>query len=70
MRDTVLWRKQSRLIMQLAAALNIPPEQALGLYYTTRTARQLADPATGLQLMSDGYILEDLLAELKQSEGK
>lgn len=69
MRDSVLWRKQSRIIMLLAEALHVDPEQALDLYYGSRVASQLSDPATGLQLMSDGYILEDLLHELRQRAG-
>lgn len=65
MRDSVLWRKQSRIIMLLAEAMQIDPEEALDLYYSSRVARHLSDPDTGLQLMSDGYILEDLLHELQ-----
>ena len=64
MRDSVLWRKQSRIVMMQAKEKNISPEQALDLYYSSRTAQLLADPNTGLQLMSDKYVLEDLLAEL------
>ncbi len=67
MRDSVLWRKQSRIVMMLAKEKGISPEQALDLYYSSRTARLLADPDTGLQLMSDQYVLEDLLEELKGS---
>lgn len=50
--------------MMLAKEKNISPEQALDLYYSSHTAQLLADPNTGLQLMSDQYVLEDLLAEL------
>lgn len=64
MRDSVLWRKQSRIVMLLAEELSISPEQALDLYYKSDISRQLSDPRTGLQLMSDQYILEDLLAEI------
>lgn len=64
MRDSVLWRKQSRIVMLLAGKLSISPEQALDLYYKSNVSRQLSDPRTGLQLMSDQYILEDLLAEI------
>lgn len=67
MRDTVLWRKQSRIIMLLADALHIDAEKALDLFYSTKIYQQLSDPKYGLQLMSDGYILEDLLDELKKS---
>lgn len=64
MRDSVLWRKKSRIVMMLAKERNLSPEQALDLYYSTRTAQLLSDPNSGLQLMSDQYVLEDLLAEL------
>lgn len=50
--------------MLLAGKLSISPEQALDLYYKSNVSRQLSDPRTGLQLMSDQYILEDLLAEI------
>ena len=64
MRDTVLWRKQSRIIMLLADALHIDAERALDLFYSTKIYQQLSDPKYGLQLMSDGYILEDLIDEI------
>ena len=64
MRDSVLWRKQARIIMALASALAISEERALDLFYSTETYRQLSDPKYGLQLMSDGYIIENILAEL------
>lgn len=65
MRDTVLWRKQSRLIILLADALNIDAERALDLFYSTNVYQQLSDPKYGLQLMSDDYILEELIEELR-----
>lgn len=68
MRDSVLWRKQSRIVMLLAKKKNITPEQALDIYYSSRTAQLLSDPNTGLQLMSDQYVLEDLLEELEKEK--
>ena len=66
MRDNVLWRKQASVVMLLAHALAITPEKALDLYYSTETCRQLSDPKTGLQLMSDGYVVENVLNELRK----
>lgn len=66
MRDTVLWRKQSRIIMKLADALQIDAERALDLFYSTKVYQQLVDPKYGLQLMSDDYILEELIEELRE----
>lgn len=65
MRDNVLWRKESRIVLALAAALSIDAERAFDVYYSTQTARQLSDRKYGLQLMSDGYIVENILAELR-----
>ena len=60
MRDDVLERKIARIIVQLAAMLKVSEEQALDLFYSSDIYRQLKDSECGLQLMSDGYILEDL----------
>lgn len=65
MRDTVLWRKQSRIVMMLADALQIDAERALDIFYSTKVYMQLSDPKYGLQLMSDGYILDELIEELR-----
>lgn len=65
MKDAVLWRKISHITMLLADALQIDAERALDLFYSTDTYTQLTDPKSGLQLMSDQYILENILAELK-----
>ena len=65
MRDTVLGRKQARIIMALAAELSISEERALDLFYSTKTYRQISDPRYGLQLMGDGYIIKNVLAELR-----
>ncbi len=67
MRDNVLWRKQSRIIMLLAEFLKISPERALDLYYSTKVYQQMTDPKYGLQLMSDEYILEDVITELRET---
>ncbi|MDE6562077.1 MAG: DUF3791 domain-containing protein [Muribaculaceae bacterium] len=68
MRDSVLWRKQSRIIMLLADTLKISPERALDLYYNTKIYEQMTDPKYGLQLRSDDYILEELIEELRETQ--
>lgn len=65
MRDTVLWRKESHIIMLLAEALHIDAERALDIFYGTETYRQLSDPKYGLQLMSDQYLVNNIIAELQ-----
>ena len=61
MRDSVLWRKVSNIIIMLADKLGIDEERALDIFYSTNTYKQLSDPMSGIQLMSDEYILEDIL---------
>jgi hypothetical protein len=65
MRDSVLWRKQSHIIMMLAEALQIDAERALDLFYSTKTYRQLSNPKYGLQLMSDLYLLDNIMLEIQ-----
>lgn len=66
MRDSVLWRKLSHITMMLAEALQVDAETALDVLYSTKTYIELVEPSTGLQLMSDSYILEDILSELDE----
>ena len=68
MRDTVLWRKQSRIIMLLSDTLHIKAERALDLFYSTNVYQQLSDPKYGLQLMSDDYILDELIHVQKDED--
>ncbi len=65
MRNSVLWRKQSHIIMILAEELQIDVERALDLFYSTKTYQMLSEPKYGLQLMSDYYIVENILEELR-----
>lgn len=53
--------------MLLADALNISPERALDIYYSTKVYQQMSDPKYGMQIMSDDYILEDLINELRDA---
>ena len=46
----------------------IDAERALNLFYTTKVYQQLSDPKYGLQLMSDDYILENLIEELRETQ--
>ncbi len=52
--------------MMLADTLKIDAERALDLFYSTNTYKLLSDPKYGLQLMSDQYIVDDVIRELQQ----
>ncbi len=64
MRNNVLWRKQSSIIMLLSQRLGIDAESALDLFYSTRTYTLLSDPQYGLQSMSDAYIVDEIIYEI------
>ena len=65
MRDQVLWRKIGRIAALLSDRLSIEPERALDLIYNSRTFALMSNPESGLNLMSDQYILTVLLRELE-----
>lgn len=54
--------------MLLANELQITPDRAFDLYYSTNVYKQLSDPKYGLQLMSDDYIMEELIEELRENQ--
>ena len=63
MRDSVRWRKQSRIVLMLAQELHINEEEALDRFYNSRTYTFFADPSRGLQAMSDQYLVDEILQE-------
>ncbi|GEM_PF-107873 len=64
MKDYILYRKISRIIIQLSEELQIPSKRALMLFYNTTVGQQLHDPKYGYQIMSDTYIVNDIKSEL------
>lgn len=68
MLDFLLWNKIARIIAQLAETLNISTDRALVLFYESDVCTMLHDPELGLHLMSDTYIVNDLIEELRQKQ--
>lgn len=64
MKDYILYRKITRIIMQLSEELQISPKRAMLLFYNSTVGEQLHDPKYGYQLMSDTYIVNDVKSEL------
>ena len=67
MKDQVLWRKTARIAFLLSERLGIEPERALNLLYNSHTYTLLTNPESGMQLLSDEYILNDILQELSNT---
>lgn len=68
MLDILLWRKYTRVVMLLAERLDISPERALDLFYTSNTGVLLHDPEDTLYTMSDAYIVDEVMRELEQKQ--
>ena len=67
--DLLLWNKIGRIIVLLGERLNISSERALGIFYESETCGRLHDPETGLYLMGDLYIVNDIIRELQDKMG-
>ncbi len=66
MRNNVLWRKIARIILMIADGLHISADRALDLFYRSDVYRMLVDPRYGLQTMSDTYIYDEFMMELRE----
>ena len=61
--DLNMWNKIGRIIALAARERQISVAKATELFYRSRTCTELHDPETGLYLMGDKYILDNLLME-------
>ena len=66
MLDFLLWNKIARIILQLSERLQISTDRALQIFYDSDVCQMLHDPDLGLHLMSDTYIVNDLIEELRR----
>lgn len=60
--------QDSRIIAQLAETLHISTDRALEIFYESDVCRMLHDKDLGLHLMSDTYIVNDLIEELRNKQ--
>lgn len=63
--DLLMWNKIGRIVTLLAERLNVTSERALDIFYTSKTNERLHDEKTGLYLMSDLYLVDELIFELQ-----
>lgn len=66
MRDNVLWRKIARITVMISETLHVSSEKAIDVFYSSRVYSMLVDPKYSLQTMSDAYILDEFMNELRQ----
>ena len=68
MLDFLWWNKIARIILQLSERLQISTDRALQIFYDSDVCQMLHDPDLGLHLMSDTYIVNDLIEELRRKQ--
>ncbi len=67
LRKSQLWMKIGRICTILAKQLDVSPERAFDIYQNSKTSELLNDERSLLYLMSDLYIVDDIIAELRKS---
>lgn len=65
LRDSQLWMKIGRICAQLSKRLDISPERAFDIFQKSKTNELLHDERSLLYLMSDLYIMDNVIMELK-----
>ena len=64
--DLLMWNKIGRIVTLLSKRLDISCEQALDIFYTSKTNERLHDPSTFLYGFSDLYIVDEIITELQR----
>ena len=67
LRDSQLWMKIGRICTIFAKQLDVSPERAFDIYQNSKTSELLNDERSLQYLMSDLYIVDDIIAELRKS---
>ena len=63
--DLLMWNKVGCIVTLLSERLDVSGERALDIFYTSRTNERLHDEHTGLYLMSDLYIVDEIILEFQ-----
>ena len=58
--NVLMWNKIGRVVTRISEQRGISASRALDLFYTSQLCRDLHDPATGLYLMGDEYLVNAL----------
>lgn len=61
-----MWNKIGRIVTRLSERLDIDIARALDIFYTSRTCKALHDETTGLYLLADNCIVDDLIEEIRR----
>ncbi len=68
LRDSQLWMKIGRICAKLTQRLDMSPERAFDIFQKSKTNELLHDERSLLYLMSDLYIVDNIIMELKTDQ--
>lgn len=68
--DMLMWNKIGRIVARLSEVLDVSISQALDIFYRSKVSKDIHSAETMLYTMSDIYILDDLLNELRNAYGE
>ena len=59
----LMWNKIGRIMSLIAADMNISSEQALDMFYRSRTNQLMRDPIVKLYTFGDRYLADEVMME-------
>ena len=65
--ETLLQMKYARVISLSAKKLAVPEDEAMAIYYNSKTYSNLNDLRNGLQNMSDAFLVDEIIQESSAS---
>ena len=65
-REILLWQQIGCIVVAVAEKLQIPYKKALDIFYASDTCRRLHDERSGLYLMSDLYVADEVIQEYRR----
>lgn len=66
-RDILLWQQIGCIVVAVAEKLQVSNKKALDIFYASDTCRRLHDERSGLYLMSDLYVADEVIREYRRS---
>lgn len=59
----LMWNKIGRIVSLIASDMNISSEQALDMFYRSRTNQLMRDPVVKLYTFGDRYLADEVMME-------
>ena len=66
----LMWNKIGRIVTLLSDDLGISPEQALEMFYLSRTNELMRDPEAQYYTFGDRYLADEIIGEQKMKNAE